>query len=65
MPDYKSAIYNDCWMVRHYRRKDILRRQAIQKLGLTLREAFRDAEDFEPLLSALIDGLSDKDKKVF
>jgi hypothetical protein len=49
-------------MVRHYERggrSTILRkerRQAIRKLGLTVRDAFNQSEDFEALLAAIADG---------
>ena len=63
-----AAIYNDCRMVREYARGagrqshlGLLRQQAILKLGLTLREAFSNSDDFETLLHALVDGLSPKD----
>jgi hypothetical protein len=64
--EYVAAIYNKCWMVRNYerggrtsiQRQD--RQQAIYQLGLVVRTAFNATEDFEPLLTALFDGLSPK-----
>jgi hypothetical protein len=64
-----SAIYNACWWVRHYERGNrlpsiaLFRRQAIQKLGLTCREVFNRTPDdrFEPVLTALVDGLNPRD----
>jgi hypothetical protein len=62
-----AAIMNAAWMVRHYARGAGLREtnpafklraDAIYKLGMICREAFNEAEDFEPLLSAIIDALS-------
>jgi hypothetical protein len=67
-PDTSSliaAILQSAWMVRHYARGArqrssrvaLLRQQAIQQLGLTVREAFNKSNDFEPLLQAIVDGL--------
>lgn len=66
-----AAIYNAAWMVRNYarggrttiQRKE--RQQAIRQLGLTVRSAFNQSEDFEPLLVAVFDGLSPKDAPPF
>jgi len=41
------------------------RRQAIQLLGLTVREALNKANDFEPILIALVDGLNNKNDPPF
>lgn len=67
--DDVSALYNCCWWVRHFERGNrlesvaIRRKQAIQKLGLTCREIFKhtDDHDFEPVLTALVDGLRPRD----
>ena len=64
-----SAIYNACWWVRNYERGArlsslaIYRNQAIQKLGLTCRDVFNRTPDdrFEPVLTALVDGLHPRD----
>lgn len=62
-----AAILNAAWQVRHYRRGGYTkiqraeRQQAIQKLGLTVREAFNRSENFEPLLVAVFHGLSPRD----
>lgn len=58
-----AAILNSAWMVRHYSRLPSLapRKQAILKLGLTVREAFNQSSDYEALLVALVDGLTPKD----
>lgn len=59
-----ASIYNAAWLVRHNGRggrsstQRLERAQAIQRLGLTVREVFNASEDFEPLLIALFDGLS-------
>jgi len=65
-----AAILNDGWMVRHYTlqrtRHDRERRaQAIRKMGLTVREAFNQSQDFEPLLGAVVDGLRPRDNQPF
>ena len=60
-----AAILNAAWMVRHYARGGrhtnsrmaLLRSQAIQHLGLIVRQAFTESDDFEPLLAAVADGL--------
>lgn len=69
-----AAILNDWWMVRHYARGGRMnptsalsakRSQAIQKLGLTVRNAFNTSEDFEPLLAAVVNGGSSRDEQPF
>lgn len=66
-----SAISNDCWMVRHYERgsrmsfQRLQRMQAIQKLGLTVRQAFNECDDYEALLAAVVDGLRPRDTQPF
>lgn len=67
-----AAILNDGYMVRHYRRgariggrPQELRRQAIRKLGLTIREAFNLSEDFEALIAAVADSVRPKDEQPF
>lgn len=63
-----AAILNDAWMVRHYRRGGrvgvgkLQRAQAIQKLGVTVRNAFNASTDYETLLAALVDGLRPRDE---
>ena len=37
------------------------RREAIRQLGLRVRHAFNVSEDFEPLLTALVDSLAPRD----
>jgi hypothetical protein len=56
-----AAIYQAAWWVRHYARPNQRKQkaQAIQRLGLTIRAAFNDTEDFEPLLYALCCSLSE------
>ncbi len=69
-----AEINNAAWWVRHYRRggrmqrtssQAMLRRQAIQRLGLAVREAFNASEDFEPLLVAVFASLSRDDEPPF
>ena len=65
-----AAIYNAGYMVRHNRRGGRVtlqsplaakRREAIDQLGLVVRDAFTASEDFEPLLVALVDALASRD----
>ena len=67
---YEHRILNACWMVRHYATQRtpamrLRRQQAIQSLGLVLREAFASTDDFEPLLVAIVDGLRPKEERPF
>lgn len=63
--DHTASILNASWMVRHYWRNRVKRAQAIQRLGLEVREAFSSSEDFEPLLTAILEGLKPKDDQPF
>ncbi len=56
-----AAIRNDSWRVRYYRRNSLYRQQAILKLGLTVKEAFNSSNDYEAILTALLDGLAPQD----
>ena len=66
-----AAILNASYMVRHYARggrsslQRTQRSQAIQRLGLTVRDAFNESDDYEPLLAAVVDGLRPKDDPPF
>lgn len=66
-----AAILNAGWMVRNYARggrssiQRTERQQAIQRLGLTVRDAFSVSSDFEPLLVAVVDSLRPKDDPPF
>jgi hypothetical protein len=68
---YVAEILNGGWMVRHYARGARLRFQqaqrseAIRQLGLTVRQAFACSDDFEPLLTAVVDGLRPRDEQAF
>lgn len=69
--EHIAAILNAAWMVRHYERggrtstQRARRAQAIQLLGLTVREAFERSDDYESLLAAVVDGLRPKDPQPF
>ena len=74
LPDtaaYVAEILNAAWMVRHYARGGRLsiqrlhRAQAILKLGLVVREAFSKTDDFEQLLTAVVDGLRPHNEQPF
>lgn len=66
-----AQILNAAWLVRHYvrgGRSTIQRKQrtqAIHELGLAVRHAFAESEDFEPLLAAVADGLKPRDEQSF
>ena len=66
-----AAILNDAWMVRHYARggrssiQRPQRAEAIRRLALSVRDALNVSQDFEPLLIALVDGLSARDEPPF
>jgi hypothetical protein len=59
---FVAEILNAAWLVRHYRHGPA-RDQAIQRLGLTVREAFNTSDEYERLLEALLNGLSTKDDR--
>ena len=54
-------------MVRHYPRpiQKLQREQAIQRMGLAVRHAFNASEDFEALLTAIVDGLRPREEQPF
>lgn len=64
-----AQLYNAGFQVRHYARGARLpslgyaekRRAAIRELGLIVRRVFAESDDFEPLLTALVDCLSPRD----
>ena len=65
-----ASILNPAYMVRHYQlqRTPTMRKQraaAIHALGLAVRLAFNRSEDFEPLLLAVLDGLSPREEHRF
>lgn len=62
---HADEIRHAAWMVRHYWRNRTQRAQAIQRLGLTVREAFNSSDDFETLLVAVVDGLRPTDDRPF
>lgn len=65
---YVTSIYNAGWWVRLYApartpaQRDG-REQAILRLGLAVREAFANSDNFEVLLLALFDSLNRKDDR--
>ena len=63
--NYTASILNASWVVRHYKRNRLKRAQAIQRLGIEVREAFIHSDDFEPLLAAILAGLRPKDEDPF
>jgi hypothetical protein len=66
-----AAILNAGYMVRHYARgarsatTRLERQQAIQHMGLVVREAFDRSSNFEALLGAVVDGLRPRDDPPF
>lgn len=60
-----AEIRNSAWMVRHYKRNRVRRAQAILKLGLAVRHAFESSDDYESLLTAVVDGLHPQELKPF
>jgi hypothetical protein len=66
-----AGILNAAWMVRHYARggrsaiHSAQRREAIQALGVTVRDAFNSSDDYEALLAAIVDGLRPRDEPAF
>ena len=65
-----AGILNASFLVRHYalqrnNAQRLMRNQAIRRLGLEIRQAFSQTEDFEPLLAAIVDGLNPKDYHPF
>lgn len=65
-----AEIRNAAWWVRHYSTRGrasglhkLQRQQAIQALGLAVRRAFAASENFELLLTALIEALTQSDYK--
>ena len=55
-----ARIYNAAWWIRHRSRpaQKVQRAAAILALGLVVRQAFSESDDFEPLLRALADALA-------
>lgn len=63
--DHVTAIYRAAWRVRatHRPHQRAERARAIFMLGLECRAAFNATEDFEPLLLALVDGLTPEERR--
>jgi len=65
-----AEIRNAGYLVRHYALQRtsharLLRAQAITKMGLAVRAAFSNSDDFEPMLAAVADGLRPRDERPF
>lgn len=66
-----QAIRHAAYLVRHYgrgARSRIHRSQraaAIHALGLAVRQAFNESDDFETLLAAIVDGLRPREEPPF
>lgn len=66
-----AAILNAGYMVRHYARGGRTaiqrreRQEAIRRMGLAVRDAFNQSEDFESLLAAVADGVRPQDDAPF
>jgi hypothetical protein len=56
-----AAILNRCWWIRYYFRPAARSRRddQVQLLGLAVRQAFAESDDFAPLLRAIVTGLED------
>ena len=70
MRDHISAIHNAAFLVRHYASQRgssgrLRRAQAVLQLGLAVREAFNQSDDFETILAALLDDLRPLDRRPF
>jgi hypothetical protein len=70
-PDSFGEIRNAGYFVRYYWRGGrtsigrTLRKQAILRMGLAVREAFNKSDDFEALLAAVADSLRSRDDPPF
>ena len=65
-----TAILNDARLLREYApgrtpAQRLRRSQAILKLGLTVKEAFNNCDDYESLLVAVADGLRPRNDPPF
>jgi len=61
-----ANIMNAAWWVRHYgHKRGAKRKQAIRNLGLAARHALTASDDFEPILGAILNGLSSGDDQKF
>lgn len=61
-----ARVLNDCYEIRYYKRGARMaihrqqREQAMKKLAATLIEILSTADDPEPVLTAVVDGLCDR-----
>lgn len=65
-----QSIYSPGWWIRHYApaRTPVMREkraEAIRNMGLAIRHAFNSSEDFEPLLTAIVDSLNPRETRPF
>lgn len=60
---HAARIRNAAYLVRHYRRpvQQKQRALAIQELGRACRDAFNHCDDFELVLTAIVEGLKPHD----
>lgn len=69
--DLIAAILNEWYSVRYYYRGArssigrLHRAQAIQRLGLAIRNAFNKSDDFESLIAAVVEGAKPRDDPPF
>lgn len=70
--DLLDQIRNEGWMVRHYYSRGartsigrLHRQQALIKFGLTCRYALNHSNEFEAILSAIVEALSPKNHEPF
>lgn len=61
----RAEIRNSAWQVRNYKRNKLRRAQALLRLGLAIRRAFNESDDFESLIIEFFDGLNPRDDKPF
>lgn len=61
----ESDIRQAGWMVRHYWRNQFLQDQAILKLGLLVRQALAESDDFKGILVAVADALRPHQQREF
>lgn len=62
---YAAVIRNAGYFVRHYRRNKLRQDQAILMLGLAVREAFNNCNDFRTLLEAFADSVRPQEHQPF
>jgi hypothetical protein len=68
LPQLEASIRNAAWQVRHYadqrtESRRLRRAQAILQLGMIVRHAFSVSDDFESLITAVVEGLCPRDDR--